>query len=118
MSVLPSPLKLFFDKVEKLLFKYFWSKNPDQIKRCVLYSSREDGGIAMRNTTIQTKSLKVSWIQRLLNQPETKWAKLALRFLPPGGTAIFKGNISSKDIICSKLWNNGFWKNVLLHGQI
>ncbi len=45
---------------------------------------------------------------------ETKWAKLALRFLPPGGTSIFKGNISSKDIICSKLCNNGFWKDVLL----
>ncbi len=57
----------------------------------------------------------MSWIQRLLNQPETKWAKLTLRFLPPGGTVVFKGNISSKDIICSKLCNNnGFWKDVLL----
>ncbi len=80
----------------------------------MLYSSREDGGIAVPNTTIQNKSLKVSWIQCLLNQPETKLAKLALRFLPPGGTAIFKGNIWSKDIICSKLCNNGFWKDVLL----
>ncbi len=51
---------------------------------------------------------------RLLNQPETKWTKLALQFLPPGGTAIFKYNISSKDIICSKLCNNIFWNGVLL----
>ncbi len=53
----------------------------------------------------------MSWIQHLLNKPETKWA---LRFLPHSGTVIFKGNISSKDI-CSKLCdNNGFWKYVLL----
>ncbi len=32
----------------------------------------------------------------LLNQPETKWSKLALRFISPGGTAIFKGHMSSK----------------------
>ncbi len=68
----------------------------------------------MPNTTIQNKSPKMLWIQGLLNQLETKCAKLALRFLPPGGAAIFKGNISSKDIICSKLCNNGFWKDALL----
>ncbi len=81
----------------------------------MLYSSYKDGGIAMSNTTIQNKSLNMSWIQRLFNQPETKWTKLVLRFLPPGSTAIVKGNISSKDIICSKLCNNnGLWKDVLL----
>ncbi len=73
---------------------------------CVLCSSCEDGGIAMTDTTIPNKSLKVSWIQHLLNQPETKWAKLALIFLPAGGTAIFKGSISNTDIICSTLCNN------------
>ncbi len=55
MSVLPSPPNVFFDKVEKLFFKYLLLKKPDKIKRCVLYSSREDGGIAMPNTTIQNK---------------------------------------------------------------
>ncbi len=33
MSVLPSPPKVFFDKDEKLLFRYLWSKNPDKIKK-------------------------------------------------------------------------------------
>ncbi len=53
-------------------------------------------------------------LQRLLNQPETKWANIALRFFPHGGTAIFKGNILVKTLYCSKLCNNGFWKDVLL----
>ncbi len=55
MSVLPSPLQVFF---EKLLFNYFCSNIPDQIKRCMLYSSHEDSGIAMSNTPIQNNSLK------------------------------------------------------------
>lgn len=61
--------------------------------------------VAMCNTTIQNKSVKVSWIQHLLNQPEAKWAKLALQLLLPGGNVIFKGNMCNKNIIhviCSK----------------
>ncbi len=32
LSVLPSPPKALFDKIEKLLFKYMWSNKPDKIK--------------------------------------------------------------------------------------
>ncbi len=115
LSVLPTPPKALFGKIEKLLFKYMWSNKPDKIKQKVMYSSREDGGVTMLNIVIQDKSLKIGWVNRLHNHPQSTWAQLAFRFLPPGGIAISQGNISYKDILTSNLRStNRFWKDVLL----
>ena len=44
-SILPNPSQDLMKKVEKALFKFIWNNKPDQIKREVLYSTRENGGL-------------------------------------------------------------------------
>ncbi len=64
-----------------------------------MYASKPEGGISMPNLLCQNKSLKASWIQRLLQDPAGSWASMALKKLPPAGTAIFLGNISCQDVL-------------------
>ncbi len=115
LSVLPAPPKEFFLAVEKMLFKFLWSKKPDKVKRNVLFGNRNDGGINMPNLTVQNKSLKAAWVHRIIQNSESSWATLAFKQLPPGDTAIFYGNISCKDILKQKLTRKDtFWGEVLL----
>ncbi len=119
LTVLPAPPKDFFQVLEKLLFKFLWSNKPDKIKRDVMFAKREEGGLNMPNLMCQNKSLKVTWVKRLWQDMNSSWACLAVKQLPPGGTAIFSGNMTCKDIEKNKLAKKGtFWGEVLIIGMV
>ena len=75
LTVLPSPS---FDKLKKLdtlFFRFLWDNKPDKIKRDVLCKSIEEGGLNMIDVFSFNKSLKLSWIKRLVST-ESPWVKL------------------------------------------
>jgi hypothetical protein len=114
LSVVSSPPTPFLKRIQKLLFKYLWNNKPDKIKRSVAYSRREEGGLAMPNIEQQNMSLKITWIQRLLHNPDCGWATCALNFFPNKDVTILKGNISPKDLQHQNLLpSNQFWKEVV-----
>ena len=115
LSVLPTPNKAFFKKVEKTLFQYLWSNKPDKIKRNLLYNKKDNGGIDMPSIEAQNQSLKISWVHKLIKQPNSSWAKLAIKQIPPGGTIVFTGNITSNYLTTLTLMvKSRFWNDVLL----
>ncbi len=66
-----------------------------------MFSSWEDGGVAIPNIVIQdmaVMALKIAWINRLHSHPQSTWAQLAF-------ILILTSNICS---------TNKFWKYVLL----
>ena len=116
-SVLPSPTQTFFKKVEKLIFKYLWDNKPDRIKRDVLYSDRQNGGLSIPNVEYQDCSIKISWVKRLLTKSENEdnWYKLVKSQLPPGCLTVFEGNMNESDLKgCGVLSQSKFWQSVLV----
>ncbi len=116
LSVLPSPSKLFHKKVEKLIFKYLWNNKPDKIKRSVMYSKRENGGIGIPNIEYQDSALKITWVKRLLMEDNATrgWNSVARSIFPKKITMLFEGNLSEKDIVTQEAMpRNKFWQDVV-----
>ena len=63
-SILPNPSQEFMKKVEKALFKFIWNNKPDKVKREVLYSTKENGGLKMTNIAHFSDALKIAWVKR------------------------------------------------------
>jgi exonuclease III len=114
LSVLPSPPKALLDKIQKTLYQYLWDNKPDKIKRTVILNTRDKGGLSMPDIRHQNTALKISWIQRILRNPDSAWASCALATFPKGGLQILRGNISARDLQqCELLPTNKFWSEVL-----
>ena len=64
-SMLDIPNK-YVSVIQSLLFQFLWKNKPDKIKRQVLYQDYCDGGLRVTNVEIMFKSLRLAWIQRLL----------------------------------------------------
>ena len=113
LSVLPSPPPSFLKRVQKTLFKYLWNNKPDKIKRTVIHNIREDGGLAMPNIELQNAAIKITWIQRLLNNPECGWTACAQNSFPKRDFNILKGNMSPRDLQQNNLLpSSQFWEEV------
>jgi len=53
--------------INKILFSFLWNGKPDKIKRSVISSDVETGGLRYPNMTYYLKSTKISWIKRILS---------------------------------------------------
>ena len=69
ITSIPSPSDIMLRKLNSILFKFIWDGKPDKIKRCVITSNLEQGGLKMINLSTFISSLKLSWIKRFL-EPE------------------------------------------------
>ena len=74
-SVLPKPSIQWMKKLEQLLFKFIWNKKPDKISRKTIQLDFENGGFRMTNLEIFIKSLKLTWLRRMLVS-ESMWTRL------------------------------------------
>ena len=73
-SILPNPSQEFMKKVEKALFKFIWNNKPDKVKREVLYSTKENGGLKMTNIAHFSDALKIAWVKRYMQDENNgKW---------------------------------------------
>ena len=88
-------------EVNTLFFKFLWDGKGDKIKRDIMISEYEDGGLKMIDIRLFTQALKLSWVKKYLDKGnEAKWKlffNVQLRDL--GGDIIFKGNLHKKDIL-------------------
>ena len=53
------------DEVNTLFFKFLWNGKGDKIKRDVMISEYEDGGLKMIDITLFTQALKLNWVKKL-----------------------------------------------------
>ena len=89
------------DEVNTLFFKFLWDGKGDKIKRDIMISEYEDGGLKMIDIRLFPQALKLSWVKKYLDKGnEAKWKlffNVQLRDL--GGDIIFKGNLHKKDML-------------------
>ena len=81
-------------------FDFLWDGKGDKIKRNITISDYENGGLRMIDIKLFNKALKLSWIKKYLDtENHGKWKLLFdLQLRPFGGEAIFRGNLSKKDL--------------------
>ena len=114
-------------EVNTLFFKFLWDGKGDEIKRDIMISDYEDGGLKMIDIRLFTEALKLSWVKKYLDKGnEAKWKlffNVQLRDL--GGDIIFKGNLHKKDILTYFKVSDVFlqeilqiWSNVIYEDNI
>ena len=87
-------------EIHNILFNFLWDGKGDKIKRDIMISDYENGGLRMIDIKLFNKALKLSWIKKYLDtENHGKWKLLFdLQLRPFGGEAIFRGNLSKKDL--------------------
>ena len=60
-------------KTQAELFAFLWRNKKDKIKRKVIYLPLVDGGLNFINLRTMSKSLRLSWIGRLLDGSDANW---------------------------------------------
>ena len=100
--------------MQNILFNFLWDGKGDRIKRDLMISDNENGGLRMIDVKLFNKALKLSWLKKYLDtENHGKWKLLFdLQLRPFGGEAIFRGNFSKKrsgkiyqDIRCLQFGN-------------
>ena len=105
----------FLKTLNTILYKFLWNGKPDKIRRSTISLSYMQGGMKMINIHNFDKALKISWIKKLVTQPNSQWHKLL--------TVMYE-NIN-KTLIFGDQWynemsltvHNQFWHNVLRDWQ-
>ena len=62
--------KAHIQSVNSAIFKFIWKNKKDKIKRGVMISDYEEGGLRAPSIDIMAKSMKLAWISRLLSEEE------------------------------------------------
>ena len=62
--------KAYIQTFNSAIFKFIWRKKKDKIKRRVMISDSEKGGLRVPSIDTMAKSLKLAWIPRLLSEEE------------------------------------------------
>ena len=61
-----------------LFFKFLWNSGPDRIKRSIIIKDLSVGGLRMVNINIFIKSLKITWLRRVIqNSKNISWYSLS-----------------------------------------
>ena len=105
----------FLRTLNTILYKFLWNGKPDKITRSTISLSYMQGGMKMINIHNFDKALKISWIKKLVTQPNSQWYKLL--------TVMYE-NIN-KTLIFGDQWynemsltvHNQFWHNILKDWQ-
>ena len=66
----------FLKTLNTILYKFLWNGKPDKIRRSTTALSHMQGGLKMINVHHFDKALKISWIKKLITQPNSQWYRL------------------------------------------
>ena len=105
---LPRPPDNFLEKITRECFNFIWNGRKDKIKRKVMVKKIEEGGVEMMDLDFFEKSLKLTWIKRIL-MPRNTWKHLAPKHVD------FQSVIASGGYIDSALIDkttNLFWRQL------
>ena len=81
ITVLPVLGKEIDVRLNNIIFNFLWNNKPDKIKRKVVCSKAETGGLLYPNMSYYLKSTKISWIKRLLSDSDL--FNIACHFFKP-----------------------------------
>jgi hypothetical protein len=59
--------KMYIKEIESCFYRFIWKGKPNKIKRLTLIGDYEKGWLNMVDINSYFKSLKVSWVKRLLS---------------------------------------------------
>jgi hypothetical protein len=76
LSSIPSPNSKFLKDINTMFYKFVWNDNQDRIARDTLTQEYNKGGLRMINIFMFNKSLKLSWIKRLVNGSKSGWKSI------------------------------------------
>ena len=62
--------KAYIQAVNSAIFKFIWKQKKDKIKRRVMISDYDNGGLRAPSIDTMAKSLRLAWIPRLLSEEE------------------------------------------------
>ena len=115
LTSLPNPPKQTIKRIEKIIYDFIWNGKPEKIKRDTLTNSYEKGGLKMIDLETFIRSLKITWIKRII-ESDAKGIlnKLYMQKLKPfGGSLLFECNLTDKDV--DKIAkNNNFLRDIFL----
>ena len=108
---LPRPDKQMISKLEKILFKFIWNGN-DRVSRKTMVLDYKHGGCRMPHLDSFIKSLKLTWIRRILNS-NSEWISLFPEITNCSCQLLSHlGSEYSRKI--AKSTKNLFWREVLI----
>ena len=112
LRALPNPDEQFFKKLDKIIFDFIWNGKPDKIKRSIMYNSIENGGANLTHMRSFSKSLKIYWIKKSLDDEiSADWKSLLIDKLDNfGGNKVWFYHEKSYKTVTRNL--NPFWKNL------
>ena len=115
LSSLQTPPIDTIKRIEKIMYTFIWEGKPDKIKRKILIQEYEKGGLKMIELKTFIKSLKISWIKRILETAETSmFSQIYLSKLKHyGGKLFFRCNFAEKEVHKINI-KNKFFKDVLM----
>ena len=99
-----SPLPTDHEAVKEVnnrFYNFLWGGRGDKIKRNIMISNYEQGGLKMIDVINFAKALKSNWIKKYLDQNNlAKWKLFFDSHLHGfGGATIFNGNLNQKDLL-------------------
>ena len=109
------------DKVNRLLFRFLW-KNKfsntrafEKVKRTVVCSPKEMGGLQMINIKDMHKSFILAWASKLQDPKKESWKVIPCFLIGQIGQsyACFLSTIQSKEFIGLRQVRSVFWHQVL-----
>ena len=113
-TTLDRPEEQLFAEIEKILFKFVWNNKSEKLKRNILKLPIDKGGINMVDIRLQDKALKLSWINRLLDEDNLgTWKNLLWRQLKPIGNIFWQCNIKFVDLCKQVNIINNLWGDIL-----
>ena len=99
LSPLPTNHKVI-GEINNIFFNFLWDGKGDKIKRDIMISDYENGGLKMIDIKVFNRTLKSGWIKKYLdNENRGKWKLLFdLELRKFRGEEIFRGNLSKEDL--------------------
>ena len=113
--VVPCLAKKEMKNLEQIFFSFLWSNKTPKVSKIDSLKPLKMGGLAMVDVPVFWKSLKCTWVRRLLSS-SAFWPEILGKVLKNHGSSINRILFSGPSYLqnLSKKINNKFWKNVLI----
>ena len=102
-------------KINDLFYSYLWNNKGDNIKRSVIISEYEKGGLKMVDIATFNKPLKTTWIKKYLDgSNHGKWKEFFdFELQKYGGKLVCNGNLNKRDTLKTIPVQNTFPQELL-----
>ena len=108
---IPDPGDRLIKKMEQLFFEFIWDKKPDKIKRNTLCLDYSSGGLKMFDIKTQISALKLTWLRRLIQNPNSDYHRLCTYNIKSLEKLLHMGPLYCTNIIDKT--SNKFWVDIL-----